>query len=101
GGHEGGVGIRWDHPLVVQVRLENVFFSGRPMVLSLAPAVMLCSTTLCSSICNVHRAKPSGGVEQARAISLASLAPSNMRCRAEFGERFGVSTPSTPSWTSC
>ena len=35
------------------------------MVLSLARATMFNSTTLFSSICSVHRAKPSGGVEQA------------------------------------
>ena len=70
------------------------------MVLSLARATMFSSTTLPSSICSVHRAKPSGGVEQARAISLASLAPSNMRRLAEFGERLAVSTPSMPSSTS-
>src|SRR4029077_44484 len=101
GGHEGCVGIRRDHPLVVQVRLENVFLSVRPMVLSLARATMFNSTTLFSSICSVHRAKPSGGVEQARAINFASLAPSKIRRLAEFGERLGVSTPSTPSSTSC
>ena len=71
------------------------------MVLSLARATMFSSTTLFSSICSVQRAKPSGGVEQASAINLASLAPSNIRRRAEFGERLGVSTPSTPSSTSC
>ena len=84
GRHEGCVGIRRDHPLVVQVRLENVFLSVRPMVLSLARATMFSSTTLLSSICSVHRAKPSGGVEQARAISFASLAPSKIRRLAEF-----------------
>ena len=71
------------------------------MVLSLARATMFSSTTLFSSICSVHRAKPSGGVEQARAINFASLAPSKIRRLAEFGERLGVSTPSTPSSTSC
>src|SRR3954463_8263691 len=101
GGHEGCAGIRRDHPLVVQGLLENVYLSVRPMVLSLARATMFSSTTLLSSICSVHRAQPSGGVEQASAISLASLAPSKIRCRAEFGDRLGVSTPSTPSSTSC
>src|SRR5580692_4990065 len=101
GGHEGCVGIRRDHPFVVQVRLENVLLSVRPMVLSLARATMFNSTTLLSSICSVHRAQPSGGVEQARAISFASLPPSKIRRLAEFGERLGVSTPSTPSSTSC
>ena len=82
-------------------RTEKVFLSVRPMVLSLARATMFSSTTLLSNICSVHRAKPSGGVEQARAISFASLAPSKIRRLAEFGERLGVSTPSTPSSTSC
>src|SRR5262249_51127127 len=101
GGHEGSVGVWRDHPLVVQVRLGSVFLSVRPMVLSLAPATMFSSTTLLSPICSVHRAKPSAGVEHARPISFASLAPSQRRRLAECGERCGVSTPSTPSSTSC
>ena len=45
GGHEGGVGVRRDYPLIVQVRLEDVFLSVRPIVLSLARATIFNATT--------------------------------------------------------
>ena len=45
GGHKGSVGVRRDHPLIVQVRLEEVFFSVRPIVLSLARATIFNATT--------------------------------------------------------
>ena len=44
--------------MVVQVRLENVFLSVRPIVLSLARATMFSSTTLFSSSCSVQRRAP-------------------------------------------
>src|SRR5205807_5239646 len=69
GGHEGGAGVRWNDPLLSQMRLESVFFSVRPIVLSLA---IFSSTTASSSSCNVQRARPAGGLEQANAINLAS-----------------------------
>ena len=40
---------------------------------------MSSSTTRSASSCNVQRALPSGGVLQARAMSLASASPSNNR----------------------
>src|SRR3954468_18367240 len=98
---ESGIGVRRDHPLLVQVGPECVFFSVRPIVLSLARSTMFSSTTACSSSCNVHRARPLGGWEQASAISLASAAPSKMRGLAEAGECLRVSTASKPSSTSC
>src|SRR4029077_14622277 len=73
---------------------KEVFFSVRPIVLSL-------TRPMYSSRRNVHRARPLGGCEQASAVSLASAAPSKMRGLAEAGERFGVSTASNPSSTSC
>src|SRR5271166_531024 len=82
-GDEGGVGIRWDDPLLLQMRLESVFLSVRPIVLSLARGTMFSCTTAVSSSCSVHRARPLGGSEQAKAISLASAAPSKMRALAE------------------
>jgi hypothetical protein len=42
-------------------------------VLSLARSTMFSSTTLSSSSRSVHFARPRGGDEQAKAISLASL----------------------------
>jgi hypothetical protein len=65
--------------LLLKVRLERVFFRVRPIVLSEARSTMFSSTTALSSSVNVHRLRPAGGDEQARAISLASAAPSKMR----------------------
>jgi len=48
GGDKGGVAVRRDDPLVFQMRLENVFFSTRPIVLSLARSTIFISTTLSS-----------------------------------------------------
>jgi hypothetical protein len=45
GGDEGGVGVRRDDPLLFQMRLESVFFSVRPIVLSLARSTIFSSTT--------------------------------------------------------
>src|SRR5712672_408656 len=99
-GYERGVGIRWDDPLLLQMRPEKVF-SVRPIVLSLARSTIFSSTTCSSSSCNVHRLRPFGGLEQAKAISLASAAPSKMRALAEAGECLRTSTASKPSSTSC
>src|SRR5437016_9605004 len=63
GGHEGGAGVRWNDPLLSQMRLESVFFSVRPIVLSLARSTILSSTTASSDSCNVQRARPAGGLE--------------------------------------
>ena len=60
GGYERGVGIRRDDPLLLQMRLEKVFFSVRPIVLSLARSTIFSSTTSSSSSCNVHRLRPWG-----------------------------------------
>src|SRR5438105_3122530 len=100
GGHEGGAGVRWNDPLLSQMRLESVFFSVRPIVLSLARLTIFSSTTASSSSCNVQRARPAGGLEQANAINLASAAPSKMRCLAEFGECLRIRAASIPSSTS-
>src|SRR5665811_1494276 len=60
GGNEGGTGVRWNDPLIFQMRFENVFFSVRPIVLSLARSTMRSSTTLSSRSTKVHRARPLG-----------------------------------------
>src|ERR1700682_5382252 len=80
---------------------ERVFLSVRPIVLSLARSTMFSSTTVSSSSRNVHRARPLGGLEQAKAISLASAAPSKIRGRAEAAECLRVRTAANPSCTSC
>src|ERR1700751_2852036 len=62
---------------------------------------MFNSTTFSSSNRRLQRAKPSGAGEQARAISLASVAPSKIRGRAEFGLYLRTSVASKPSSTNC
>src|SRR3954449_3320063 len=86
GGDERRVCLGRNDELLAQVRFENVFFSVRPIVLSLARATMPRSTTSSSSSTNVQRARPFGGGERVRAISFASASPSKMRRLAEFGE---------------
>ncbi len=51
---------------------------------------MFSSTTFSSSRRRLQRANPSGAGEQARAINLASAAPSKIRLRAEFGIVFAL-----------
>src|SRR5271157_4002193 len=80
---------------------EAVFFSVRPIVLSLAFSTMFNSTTFSSSRRRLQRANPSGAGEQVRAINLASAAPSKIRGRAEFGLYLRFSVASNPSSTSC
>jgi hypothetical protein len=97
--HERRICLRRSDKLPVQVRRENVFFSVRPIVLSLTRSTIFNSTTLSSSSRKVHFARPLGGREQARAISWASEAPSKMRRLAEFGDCLRRSTASKPSST--
>src|SRR5271156_4030474 len=99
GGHEAGVGVRRDHPLPLAMRFEEVFFRVLPIVLSLAFSTMFNSTTFSSSRRRLQRANPSGAGEQVRAINFASVAPSKIRGRAEFGLCSRFSAPSSPSST--
>src|SRR5215213_3263034 len=101
GGDERRAGLGRNDELLFQVRFENVFFSVRPIVLSLTRSTILSSTTLSSSKRKVHRARPFGGSEQVRAISFASPAPSKTRGLAEAGECLRSSTASKPSSTNC
>jgi hypothetical protein len=66
GRHERAVGLRWDDPLLFQMRLENVFLRFRPIVLSLARSTIFSAATLFSNNRNVQRARPLGGFEQAK-----------------------------------
>src|SRR5215213_6269151 len=101
GGDERRAGLGRNDELLFQVRFENVFFSVRPIVLSLTRSTIFSSTTLSSSRRNVHRARPFGGAEQAKAISFACPAPSKMRGPAEAGACLRASTASKPSSTNC
>ncbi len=96
GRHERAVGLRRDDPLLFQMRLENVFLRVRPIVLSLARSTMFSSTTLFSNNRNVQRARPLGGSEQARAISLASFSPSKIRGTLQRALVCGLARPRSP-----
>src|SRR5947209_13299415 len=99
GGDKRRVGVGRNHPLLLAMRLENVFFSVRPIVLSLARSTMCSSTTFSSSRRRLHLAKPSGTGESVSAISFAS-AVSKIRRRAEFELYLRANTASNPSSTS-
>src|ERR1700730_10115853 len=101
GGYECAVGLRRNDPLLFEMGLKDVFLSVRPIVLSLARSTMFSSTTLFSNNRNVQRARPLGGSEQARAISLASFSPSKIRETLGVARGLRLSTAATPSSTSC
>src|SRR5260370_68234 len=101
GSYERAVGLRRDDPALAAMRLENVFLSVRPIVLSLARSTILSSTTLFSNNRKVQRARPLGGLEQAKAISLASFSPSKIRATAGVARCLRLNTASKPSSTSC
>src|SRR5262249_40630618 len=89
------VGLRRDDPVLAAMGLKSVFLSARPIVLSLARSTMPSSTTLFSNNRKVQRARPLGGLEQAKAISLASFTvknPSNRRHRARLAAQHGLET---------
>ena len=69
------------------------------MVLSLALSTIPSSTTFSSSRRSVQCARPSGGFEQATAISFASASPSKIFGRAHAGLYCRVSTASNPCST--
>src|SRR3954447_10288600 len=56
GGDERRAGLGRNDELLFQVRFENVFFSVRPIVLSLTRSTIFSATTLSSSRRKVHRA---------------------------------------------
>src|SRR5262249_15755554 len=99
--HEGAVGLGRDHPALPPMRFETVFLSVRWIVESLARSTMPSSTTLFSNSRNVQRARPFGGLEQAKAISLASFSPSKMRATAGLPRCLRLRTASNPSSTNC
>src|SRR5260221_804726 len=101
GGYERAVGLRRDAPALLAMGLENVFFSARPIVESLARSTICSSTTFFSNSRRVHRARPLGGLEQASAINLASFSPSKIRATAGVARCLRLNTASKPSSTSC
>src|SRR5207249_10780562 len=101
GRYERTVGLRGDNPLLTAMRLGSVFLSAGPIVLSLARSTMPSSTTFVSNSRKVQRARPLGGLEQAKAISLASFSPSKIRATAGIARGLRLNTASKPSSTSC
>src|SRR5258708_8793258 len=99
-GHKGRAGVRRDHPLLLAMRFENVFFSVRPIVLSLARSTICSSTTFSSSRRRLQPAKPSGAVASVSSINFASAAPSKIRRRAALPLYLRLNTTSNPSSTS-
>src|SRR5947208_2426418 len=99
--YERAVGLRRDDPVLAAMGLKSVFLSARPIVLSLARSTMPSSTTLFSNNRKVQRARPLGGLEQAKAISLASFSPSKIRATAGIARGLRLNTASKPSSTSC
>src|SRR5437868_5117785 len=100
-GYERAVGLRRDDPVLAAMGLKSVFLSARPIVLSLARSTMPSSTTLFSNSRKVQRARPLGGLEQAKAISLASFSPSKIRATAGIARGLRLNTASKLSSTSC
>src|SRR5256714_10498999 len=100
-GYEGAVGLRRDDPALPAMGLETVFLSVRPILESLARSTMPSSTTLFSNSRNVQRARPFGGLEHAKAISLASFSPSKIAGTGDAVRGFRRNAASKPSSTSC
>ena len=95
GGDEARIGFGRDHPLPLAVRFKDVFLTSADRIVArLLDDVQF--DDFSSSRRRVQRANPSGAGEQARAISFASAAPSNIRGRAELGLNFGSASPQTP-----
>src|ERR1017187_325972 len=101
GGFERAIGLGRDDPALSAMGLENVFLSVRPIVESLARSTMWSSTTFFSNSLRVQRARPLGGLEQARAINLASFSPSKIRATAGVGRCLRLNSASKPSSASC
>jgi hypothetical protein len=75
GGNETTVVLGRNTPALFQVRLTFVFFNVRLMVIGEMEAIIPNSTHLSASKRTVHRAYPSGGVLQHKAIICASTSP--------------------------
>src|SRR5262249_30787406 len=99
GCYEGRAGFGRDAPLLLEPRLEVVFFRQRHTVVGSMASTTSSSTSLSASSCIVQRACPSGGGEQVRATSRASWAPSSLRYCRSFA-RFLCRVASNPSATN-
>src|SRR5207248_5570120 len=91
---------RGQAPLLLQVRLDDVFFIARRTVSVETDSTTSSSTSLSASIFSVHAFRSSGGFEQATAISLASAAPSSTRCRLGLSRVLRTRAASSPCSTN-
>jgi len=73
--------IGWDFPVFAQVRLKFVFFSARCTLMVETLGAIFSSTTFSASRRTVHRARPAGAGEHAKAVNRASNAPSKVSFR--------------------
>src|SRR5271169_2040112 len=99
--YERRVLLRRDHPVLLNMGFEFVFFKARAIVLGLAAGTMSSSTTLPANNFNVQRAWPSGASEQANIVSFASVAPSKILGTGGVARCLRLRTASNPSSTSC
>jgi hypothetical protein len=95
--YESAVRFERYDPALLAVGLDNVFFSTRPIVLSLARSTICSSTTLFLNNRKVQRARPSGGAEHAKAISSASVSPSKIGATGGVSRVSRRNTASNPS----
>src|SRR3989304_200351 len=100
-GYEGSVLLRWDFPVLPEVRLKFVFLSMRCTVMCDTLGVRLSSVAFSASSRSVQRRRPSGASEQAIEMSRASKAPSKVTSRGGFsGCLRSSSAAATPSSTN-
>ena len=85
-------------PLFVLPGVELVFFSARRTVSSEIPSPVVSSTNRSASSCRVQRARPAGGVLQARATKKASGFPSSFG--RPLARRRALSAGANPSATN-
>ena len=69
---KGGAAIGRDFPVFAQVRLKLVFFSARWTLMVETFGAIFSSTTFSASRRTVHRARPAGAGEHAKAVNRAS-----------------------------
>lgn len=89
-----------DFPVLVEMRLKFIFFKTRCTVMWETVSANLSSTALSASNLTVHRRCPDGASEHARAINLASNAPSKMTSRGGLAIGLRSSAASRPSSTN-
>ena len=95
--HELSVPVRWNAPLSLQMWFPLTFFKQRRTVSSEIASTTSNSTSLSASSCMVHSLRPSGGFEQASAVSRASARPSSFRGRLDRSWACGPKPPPTPA----